>query len=86
MKVTEIKIRKTFKEGSICALVSITLDDSIAIHDIRIIKSPERMFIAMPHRKGDDNMYRDIVHPIDVSTRAEIEGAVLQAYNDLKHV
>ena len=36
----------------------------------------------MPSRKNPDGSYRDIVHPINASFRASLEGAVLAAYNE----
>ena len=83
MKVTEVKIRKTFTEGTLRALVSIVIDDSIAIHDIKIIQGL-RLFLVFPSRVGPDDVKRSIVHPIDLTTRNEIESVVLQAYEHLK--
>lgn len=83
MKVTDVKIRKTFDEGNLRALVSVTLDDSFAVHEVKVIQGAKRLFVAMPSSKGTDGAYRDIAHPIDVSTRREIEWAVLQAYEHL---
>ena len=37
-------------------------------------------FIVMPSRKNPDETYRDIVHPINASFRAKLEGAVIEAY------
>ncbi len=63
MKITDVKIRRTFADSSLKAIVSITIDDCFAVHDIRIIQGNGRLFAAMPSRK-DDDVYRDIVHPI----------------------
>ena len=38
MTITEIKICKTFSEGNLKAIVSITLDNCLAIHDIKIVQ------------------------------------------------
>jgi stage V sporulation protein G len=35
----------------------------------------------MPSRKNADGTYRDIVHPINAQFRAELEKAVIDAYN-----
>lgn len=43
MKITEIKIRKTFKEGALKAIVSVTIDDCLAIHEIKVIQGSERL-------------------------------------------
>ena len=36
----------------------------------------------MPSRKNPDGTYRDIAHPINSEFRAELESAVLGAYED----
>ena len=81
MKITDIKIRKFFEEGPMKAIVSVTSDDALAVHDIKVIYARDRYFIVMPSRKNPDGTYRDIVHPINASFRAELESAVIDAYN-----
>ncbi len=82
MLITEVKIRKTFAEGTLKAIVSITIDNSLAIHDIKVVQGTDRIFVAMPSRKDENGIYRDIVHPIDVSTRDDFELIILSAYED----
>lgn len=41
MNITAIKIRKILREGRLRAVVSVTLDDQLAIHDIKVIEGPE---------------------------------------------
>ena len=48
MKITDIKIRKFFDEGPMKAVVSVTLNDCLAVHDIKVIYARERYFIVMP--------------------------------------
>ena len=81
MKITDIKIRKFFDEGPMKPVVSITLDDCLAIHDIKVIYARERYFIVMPSRKNPDGTYRDIVHPINSDFRTALEEAVIDAYH-----
>ncbi len=81
MKITDIKIRKFFEEGPMKAIVSVTIDDALAVHDIKVIYARDRYFIVMPSRKNPDGTYRDIVHPINAGFRAELESAVIDAYN-----
>ena len=81
MQITDIKIRKLFNEGPMKAVVSVTFDDCLAIHDIKVIYARERYFIVMPSRKNPDGTYRDIAHPINSDFRVALEEAVLDAYN-----
>ena len=37
MEISDIKIRKTMHEGRLRALVSITIDNAIAVHEIKIV-------------------------------------------------
>ena len=82
MVVTDIKIRKFFSEGPMKAVVSVTFDGALAVHDIKVINAKDKYFIVMPSRKNPDGTYRDIVHPIIAEFRAELEGAVIKAYFD----
>jgi stage V sporulation protein G len=81
MQVTDIKIRKFFDEGPMKAVVSVTFDDCLAVHDIKVIYARERYFIVMPSRKNPDGTYRDIVHPINSEFRNDLEEAVIDAYH-----
>ena len=81
MQITDIKIRKFFEEGPMKAVVSVTFDDALAVHDIKVINARDRFFIVMPSRKNPDGTYRDIVHPINSQFRAEMENAVIDAYH-----
>ena len=81
MQITDIKIRKFFEEGPMKAVASVTFDDALALHDIKVIFANERFFIVMPSRKNPDGTYRDIVHPINAQFRRELEQAVIDAYH-----
>lgn len=82
MSITDIKIRKLITEGRLRAIISITIDDTIAIHDIKVIEGPSRLFIAMPSRRDDNGIFRDIVHPITPEARESIENILLEAYKE----
>ena len=81
MKITDIKIRKFFDEGPMKAIASVTFDDCLAVHDVKIINARDKFFIVMPSRKNPDGTYRDIVHPINSEFRAALEEAVIEEYN-----
>ena len=80
MQITDVKVRKLFDEGPMKAVVSVTFDGQLAVHDIKVINARDRFFIVMPSRKNPDETYRDIVHPINAQFRASLEEAVIAAY------
>ena len=80
MQITDVKVRKLFDDGPMKAIVSVTFDAQLAVHDIKIIHAREKFFIVMPSRKNPDETYRDIVHPINSQFRAMLEDAVIAAY------
>lgn len=82
MTITDIKIRKLFTnpESRLKALISVTIDDCLAIHDIKVVSGDNRLFVAMPSRKDENGVFRDIVHPIGAETRESMEDQILDAY------
>ena len=82
MQITDVKVRKLFDEGPMKAVVSVTFDGQLAVHDIKVIHARDRYFIVMPSRKNPDDTYRDIVHPINAQFRAMLEDAVVKAFEE----
>ncbi len=80
MQITDIKVRKLFDDGPMKAIVSVTFDGQLAVHDIKVINARDKFFIVMPSRKNPDETYRDIVHPINAQFRSMLESAVIAAY------
>ena len=81
MQITDIRIRKTEREGKLKAVASITIDDELVVHDIKIIEGDRGLFIAMPSKKGANGEYRDIAHPINSETRTRLQDLILDAYS-----
>ena len=84
MKITDIKVRKLFEEGPMRAVVSVTFDGQLAVHDIKVIYARDRYFIVMPSRKNSDGTFHDIAHPINSTFRTLLEEQVLAAYEQAK--
>ena len=80
MQITDVRVRKITKEGKMKAVVSITLDDEFVVHDIKVIEGEKGLFIAMPSKKATDGEYRDIAHPINSSTREDLQRVILESY------
>ena len=82
MQITDIRVRKTYDEGKMKAIVSVTFDDQFVIHAIKIIEGDNGIFIAMPSRKMPNGEFKDIAHPINLETRVDIQNKVLKAYEE----
>ncbi len=80
MEITDVKIRKIISDGRLRAVVSVTIDDMFAVHDIKVVQGDARLFVAMPSRKDENGVFRDIVHPISPSARKLFEENILEAY------
>lgn len=80
MKITDIKVRKLLDSGKLRGVISITLDDAFAVHDIKVIQGENRLFVAMPSRRDEKGTFRDVVHPINSELRNELEAQILSAY------
>ena len=81
MQITDVKVRKLFEDGPMKAIVSVTFDGQLAVHDIKVINARDKFFIVMPSRKNPDETFRDIVHPSNSQFRGVLEKAVIEAYN-----
>lgn len=82
MEITSVKIRKFFPEGKkLRAIVSVTFDGILAVHEIKVIDNQGQLFIAMPSKRSGGGHFSDIIHPVNQETRNKIEAHILAAYN-----
>ena len=82
MEITDIRVRKIASDGKMKAIVSVTLDNMLVIHDIKVIEGVEKMFVAMPSRKNAEGEYKDIVHPITSQLRETLQTSILAKYEE----
>lgn len=80
MEITDVRVRRVSKEGKMRGIVSITIDNEFAVHDIKVIEGDNGIFIAMPSRKANDGEFKDIAHPINSEARQKIQSAIISAY------
>ena len=81
MKITDVRVRLVSNDDAkLKAVASITIDDCLVVHDIKVINGREGMFISMPNRKRPEGEYKDIVRPINTETREELKKVILDAY------
>lgn len=87
MKITSVNVRRIERENSrMKGIASVLLDDSFAVHDIRIIEGDNGLFIAMPSRKTATGGYKDIAHPINPEVRSMFEQEILAEYEKQENV
>ena len=84
MEITDIRIKKVASEGKMKAVASVTFNNAFAVHDVKVIEGPEKLFVAMPSRRTPDGEYRDIAHPINSDMRNMLESKVLAAYDAIE--
>jgi len=80
MQITDIRIRQMENEGKLRAVVSVTFDDQLVVHDVKIIESQGKFFLAMPSRRMANGTFRDSVHPINSDFRTLLEKTVIDKY------
>ena len=82
MEITDVRLKKVNSEKKMKAIASVTFDNEFVVHDIKVIESQNGLFMAMPSRKNPNGVFKDIAHPINQDTRARIEKAILEAYEN----
>ena len=83
MKITDIRIRLIPNgESKLKAVASITIDDCLVVHDIKVLEGNQGYFVSMPSRKTPEGEYKDVAHPINTPTREEINKLVLAKYEE----
>ena len=80
MEITSVNIRKTFDNEPLKAVMSVTFDDCLAVHDVKIINAGGRYFVVMPSRKNGAGEFKDTVHPINSDFRKKLETQLIQYY------
>ena len=53
MEITDIKIRKTFDDKPLKAILSVTFDDCLALHDVKIINADNRFFVPCGNKHSE---------------------------------
>ena len=79
MDITEVKVFPV-SEDKLKAYVTIVLDNCFVVRDLKVISGTSGLFVAMPSKRRKDGSFKDIAHPLNQSTRAEMEKQILEAY------
>lgn len=83
MEITEVRAKRIDGDNRLVGIAAITIDNCFVVHELRIIEGKNGLFVAMPSRKMPNGDYKDVAHPINSETRAIIEKAVLDTFNQL---
>lgn len=84
MTITDIRIRPCTGEGNkLKAFASITLDNVLVIHNIKIIENAKGLFLGMPSIKDSNGEYKDICHPLETEFRVSMTEAIIQKYEEI---
>jgi len=81
MEITDVRIRKMDDGGKMKAVASVTFDGEFVVHDIKIVKGLNGLFVAMPSKKIGDK-YKDVAHPLLPETREKIAKAIFRKYEE----
>lgn len=79
MDITEVKVFPV-NEEKLKAYITIVLNNCFVVRDLKIISGAAGLFVAMPSKRRKDGTFKDIAHPLNQSTRAEMEKKILDAY------
>jgi stage V sporulation protein G len=86
VKITEVRAKRIDGDNRLVGIAAITIDNCFVVHELRIIEGKNGLFVAMPSRKMPNGEYKDVAHPINSETRAMIEAAVLETFNELPEI
>ncbi len=81
LNITDIRVRLVNNNNDkLKAVASITIDDEIVVHDIKVINGKDGYFLSMPSRKTNEGEFKDIVHPIKTEVREALKEKIIAAY------
>lgn len=82
MIITAVQIKRMENTGTkLKGIASITLDNMIVIHDIRILEGNSARFLAMPSKAVRAGVFKDIVHPISSEVRIAFERIIFFVFD-----
>lgn len=80
VEISDIRVRRVSGDGKLRAYVTVTFDDCFVVHNIKVISGRSGLFIAMPSRRTKTGDYKDVAHPISTAFRAQLQDAVIAAF------
>ena len=82
LKITGIRWQffATDPKDNVLAMASIIIHDQLIIHEVRVIRGKERVFVAYPNKQYNVRDRKGSVYPIDDFLRREWEHQILADY------
>jgi stage V sporulation protein G len=63
--------------------VSIVLDNSFMVGEIRVMQGPTGLFVSFPAKKQRDGTHRQLAYPANAETRMMIQRVILAEYEKI---
>lgn len=67
-------------QGTTIAFASITINDTFAVHSLKVVNGEKGVFVAEPSVKDKDGEFRKVAFPITAEARKQMSAVVLDAY------
>lgn len=83
LEISSIKCKLVKTESKVKALATVVFNDALAVHGIKVIQGNNGLFVAMPSRKGKEDEYFDVVHPVTAELRTRLQDLVLESYQEM---
>ena len=80
MVVTETNVRLIPGGGKMKASASVTFDNELTVHEIKVVEGVNGLFVSMPNRKCSDGVYRDFIHMDSTEIKEEVTACVMEEY------
>jgi len=82
MNITKVQVHLAEK-GNIKAFCDIIIDEEFIVRGITVRENDNgNLYIRMPYRKDGTGNFRDVAHPIRENCRLNIEGVILDAFEE----
>jgi stage V sporulation protein G len=81
--ITEVRIYKMENSGNLKAYATVTLDNSYAVHGLKVLEGEKGLWVSMPATKSKKTgEFKDVFHPISQEARTGLVDAVITKYEE----
>jgi stage V sporulation protein G len=82
-EITEVRIYPMDNSGNLKAYATVTLDNSYAVHGLKVLEGEKGLWVSMPATKSKKTgEFKDVFHPISPQAREGLVSAVLEKFNE----